>query len=89
MGINGAVLVAALALFLTWSGMLIGAAVWFFGRFLALERAINAHVPVTDYNRAHEVLVMRVSYLERWALRLNGTVKVDFADVSDPDYRSE
>lgn len=88
MGIVGTVLVAALALFLTWSVALVSTVWWLSSRFGALEKYINKHVPTTEYFQAHSILMMRVAALERWALRLNGSVKVNFAETSNPDYRA-
>lgn len=87
--VDGTVILSALSLFLAWSAMLAGVLIWLWGKFEKLDRAIQKHVPIDDYMKAHEVLMHRVAYLERWALRLNGTVKVNFADVSDRDYRVE
>ena len=77
--VDGMVILSALSLFLAWSAMLAGVLIWLWGKFEKLDKSIQAHVPVSDYSKAHEILMMRVTYLERWALRLNGTVKVNFA----------
>jgi hypothetical protein len=84
---SGTVLVSALALFLTWSIALASSVVWLSSKFLALERAIGAHITFEDYEKAHAILVIRITQLERWALRLNGSVRVPFSNVSDRDYR--
>ena len=87
--VDGTVILSALSLFLAWSAMLAGVLIWLWGKFDKLDKSIHKNVPAEDYSKAHAILMMRVTYLERWALRLNGTVKVNFAEHSDPDYRCD
>ncbi len=85
MGVDGAVVVTAAGLFLTWSAMWVGVVIWLSNRFADLEKAIDGHVTESEYAAEHNVLRKRVTAIEKWALRLNGSVKINFADVSDKD----
>ena len=85
MGIDGNAIIASVALFLTWSAMLAGVVIWLSNKFADLEKAIDGHVSESDYAAEHNILRKRVTAIEKWALRLNGSVKINFADVSDKD----
>jgi hypothetical protein len=85
MGIDGTVIVTAMGLFLTWSVALISSVFWLSNKFTQLERQINGHVTEDQWSTEHDILRRRVMYIERWALRLNGSVKINFADATDKD----
>lgn len=78
----------ALGFLLTWSATLVGTALWLSARFATMERAILRRVSEDEYTTRHESLASRVALLERWAIRVNGSVKPNFNDLLAPDYRT-
>lgn len=88
MEISGTVLVASLSLFLAWSGILVGVVLWLSTRFNKIDRAIARRISAEDFSKQQETVIRRLTTIERWALRLNGSVKINFAEVSAPDYRA-
>ena len=85
---NGLLLVATVTLFLTWNGLLVGVILWLNKKFADLHDAIDTRLSVDDYRRERNIGLTRIGRLEWWALRLGGSVKVDFASMSSRDNRT-
>lgn len=89
---NGAIWVSVLALLLTWStGLVYGSiriVLWLSGRLTAIETAINTRVSTEHFKEEIDEMQVRVTAIERWALLLNGSVRVDFSKISPPDHRA-
>lgn len=64
-----------------WSSTLVYVTLWLTGK-------LSQALPAKEYAKRHNSLVNRVGQLETWALRLNGSVPVDFAEITPRDYVS-
>ena len=88
---NVSVWIAALTLFLVYStGLVYGSVrivLWLSKRLSDIEIVINTRVSTEHFKEEIDEIRIRVEAIERWALLLNGSVKVDFAEVSMPDHR--
>lgn len=73
----GALVVAIAGFFLTWTVTIIGGIIWLNKQFSAVKDEIALRIPYHDYERRHDILVDRVTGLEKCMQRVKAKLNLD------------